>query len=132
MRIRKARKILAAAAAGAAAMAAMLGAAAGVAAAPQQLTCVLTNTAVQPASQSQPIVVVFDQDAGTLRAQAGNQSYNFGNVTISNVAISGDVDNVSLGIDRSSLGIVWQQYGTDEVTTEFGRCRPAPASTTSQ
>lgn len=27
-----------------------------------------------------------------------------------------------VGIDRSSLGIVWQQYGVDKVVTEYGQC----------
>lgn len=132
MKVRSARKIVAAAAAAVAAIGATLGATAGASAASQQLNCVLTDTTAQPASQSQPIVVVFDEAAKTLQAQAGNQSYSFGNVSISTVAISGDVDDVSLGIDRSSFGIAWQQYGADKVTTKFGQCRPAPASTAGQ
>jgi len=43
------------------------------------------------------------------------------------VSINGLDDTVSLGIDRSSFGIVWQQYGADKLTTEFGHCPPAPA-----
>ncbi len=84
----------------------------------------MTDTGAQPASQSQPIVVVFDEVAKTLHAQAGNQSYSFGNVSISNVPMSGQVDGVSLGIDRSSLGMDWQQYGADKVTTQYGQCQP--------
>jgi hypothetical protein len=130
MKIRGARKIVAVAAA--AGIAATLGATAGASAAPQRLNCVLTGTSAQPPSQSQPIVVVFDDTAETLQAQAGNKRYSFSNVSISNVAISGDVDDVSLGIDRSSLGMVWQQYGSENVTTEYGQCQPPPASTGGQ
>ncbi len=95
-----------------------------VSAEPQQLDCVLTDTEAHPASERRPVVVVFDKDAKTLTAKDGDYSYAFSKVSISNVAISGLVDNVSIGIDRSSLGIVWQQYGTDKVATEYGRCRP--------
>ena len=126
MDVRRARKILAVAAA--AGITAVLGSAAGASAAPQQLNCVLTDSSAQPPTKNQPIVIVFDDSAKTLQAQAGDQSYTFANVSISNVAISGDVDNASVGIDRSSLGMVWQQYATDPVTTQFGQCRTSPAS----
>jgi len=92
-------------------------------AAPQQLDCVLTDTGAQPGSENQSIVVIFDDAAKTLKAQEGSQSYSFSTVSISNVSISGEEDSVSLGIDRSSLGIVWQRYGADKVVTEFGQCR---------
>lgn len=95
----------------------------GALALPQQFSCVLTDTAEQLNSESRPIVVVFDNDAKTLSAQDGNRAYIFGNVSMSNIAISGDVDNVSLGIDRSSSGIVWQQYEPDKTAIEFGQCR---------
>ena len=93
----------------------------GASAAPQALDCVLTNPGSQP--NSQPIVVTFDDIGKTLKAQRGTETYNFTNLSISNIAISGQVNGVSLGIDRSSLGIVWQQYGADKVVTEFGQCR---------
>jgi len=92
-------------------------------AAPQELRCVLADTAAHPGSENRPLTVVFDDAAATLNAEENNHSYSFGRVSISNVAINGQTDSVSLGIDRSSLGIVWQQYGTDNVVTEYGRCR---------
>jgi hypothetical protein len=92
--------------------------------APSQLNCVLTNTGTQAGSANQTIVVTFDADAKTLTAQEGSQSYNFSKVSISNVSISGAINSVSLGIDRSSLGFVWQQYGADKAVTEFGQCQP--------
>lgn len=97
----------------------------GASAAAQQLDCVLTDTADQLGSESRPIGVVFDENAKTVQVQLGSQTYNLSNVSISNIAISGNVDNYSLGIDRSSMGIVWQQYGADKPVTEFGRCRRA-------
>jgi hypothetical protein len=96
-------------------------------AAPQQLDCVLTDTEAHPGSESRPITVTFDEDNKTLTAEAGNRHYNFTKATITYISISGQADDVSLGIDRSSLGIVWQQYGTDKVATEFGHCRPPRA-----
>jgi hypothetical protein len=96
-------------------------------AAAQQFDCVLTDTAEQLGSENRAIVVVFDESAKTLKARDGTQNYSFNNVSISTIAISGDVDSVSVGIDRSSLGIVWQQYAADKVVTEFGHCRQAEA-----
>ncbi len=92
-------------------------------AAPQQLDCVLTDTAAQPGSESRPVVIVFDADVKTLNVKDSSRSYSFSNVSISNVSINGEADSVSLGIDRSSLGIVWQQYAASKVVTEYGKCR---------
>ena len=100
---------------------------AAASAAPQQLDCVLTDTEAKPGSENRPIVVVFDEDKKILTAAEGGRSYSFTKVSISNVSINGDDDSVSLGIDRSSFGIVWQQYGTDKVRTEYGQCHPARA-----
>jgi hypothetical protein len=99
------------------------------AAAPQQFTCVLTNPAGQSPSQS--LNVIYDDAAKTLQAQSGQSTYSFDNVSISTIAIAGYTGPVSLGIDRSSLGVVWQQYSDGKVTTEFGQCRPNPAPATS-
>ena len=109
-------------------VAAILAWTAASSAAPQQLNCTLTDTAGQLASATRPIVVSFDADAKTLKAQDGNQSYNFANVSISNVAISGDTGNASVGIDRSSLGVVWQQYGAGKASIQFGQCQPSASS----
>jgi hypothetical protein len=99
------------------------------AAAPQQLDCVLTDTEAHPQSENRPIVVVFDQDKRTLTAQEGGRAYSFMKVSISNVSMNGQAGSVSLGIDRSSLGIVWQQYEADKVHTEYGHCRAVRAPT---
>ena len=98
-------------------------------AASQQLACVLNNAGGgAPSAQNEPVTVIFDDDAKTLQAQRGGQSYSLNDVSISNVAISGDVGAVSFSIDRSSLGVVWQQYGADKVTIEYGRCRQNSAA----
>jgi len=98
------------------------------AAAPKHLDCILTDTATKPGTENRRVAVVFDEDTKTLSAEASGRSYSFGKVTITYISISGQVDDVSIGIDRSSLGIVWQQYGADKVTTEFGHCRSAPSA----
>ena len=94
-------------------------------AAPQQLDCVLTDTKAKPGSEHRPVAVIFDEDAKTLTAKAGDRGHSFTKVTVTYVAISGQGDNVSIGVDRSALGIVWQQYAAGKVTTEFGHCLPA-------
>ena len=101
----------------------------GASATPQQLDWVLTDTEAKPGSESRPIVIVFDEDAKTLTAKEGDHSYSFSKISISQVSINGLDDNVSLGIDRSALGIVWQQYETDQVRTEYGKCHPVRAPT---
>lgn len=94
----------------------------------QQLSCTLNNPGGAPSAQNVPVTVTFDDNAKTLQAQRAGRNYSFADVSISNVAISGDAGTVSLAIDRSSLGLVWQQYGTDKVTTEYGQCRQNTAS----
>ena len=98
-------------------------------ASPQRLDCVLTDTVGQPGSESRAIAIVFDDASNTLAAQAADKNYNFTTVSISNVSISAQYDDISLGLDRSSLGLVWQQYGTDQVSTEYGKCRRSVAPT---
>jgi len=97
----------------------------GAAAAPLQLDCVLTDTPARPGSENRPVTVVYDEDDKTLTAEAAGRRYSFGKVTITYIAIGGQADDISLGIDRSSLGIVWQQYEADKVNTEYGHCRPS-------
>jgi len=102
-------------------------AATSASAAPQQLSCALTGSAAQPDSKGSSITVTFDADAKTLTAQKGDQNYDFKNVSISNVSMSGDVAAVSVGIDRSSSSMVWQEYGADKVVTTYGLCRQPTA-----
>ena len=94
-------------------------------AAPRRLDCVLTDTPTKPQSENRPIVVIFDEDAGSLTAEESNHIHRFGKVSISSVTINGQADAISLGIDRSSLGIVWQQYDAGKVRTEYGLCHPS-------
>ena len=108
--------------------AAVLASALDAPAAQQRLECVLTDTAAQLGAENRPIVVTFDEDRKALQALVGSQSYSFSQVSISTVSISGQSGDVSLGIDRSSFGVVWQQYGPGQPVIEFGRCRAAESS----
>ncbi len=99
----------------------------GTAATPQRLNCILTDTLARPASQSRSVTIVYDEDNKTLAAESDGRRYRFSKVTITYITISGQADDVSLGIDRSSLGIVWQQYEANKVNTEYGHCRPTHA-----
>jgi hypothetical protein len=94
---------------------------------PQRLDCVLTDSETKPKSENRPVVVVFDEDKRTVTAEEGSHMYSFVKVSISNVSINGQADRISLGIDRSSLGIVWQQYDADKVRTEYGHCHAGQA-----
>lgn len=93
-------------------------------AAPQQLDCVLTDTEYKIGSENKGVIINFDEEKRVLMARQNDNNYTFGSASISNVSISGRADNISVGIDRSSLGIVWQEYATDNVRTEYGHCRP--------
>ncbi len=96
----------------------------------ERFTCVLTDTTAKPGSESRPIIVTFDDAKNTLEAEEGGQTHILRNVSVSSVSISGNGDDVSLGIDRSSHGIVFQDYGATgkPVAIEFGRCRPATST----
>lgn len=102
-----------------------------VSAATNRLQCLLTDTGTRPGSENRALVVEFDPNGKTLNAVANGQSYSFSTISISNVVLSGTTGDVSMAVDRSSYGIVWQQYGTSGVITEYGHCQrpqdsPAP------
>jgi hypothetical protein len=112
----------------AASLALILGAGGAAEAAPQQFDCLLTDTEAKPQSENRLLTVEFDEDSKVANAKAGDRSYSFTAPTITYISVSGQVDDVSFGIDRSSFGIVWQHYAADKVTTEFGHCRPAASA----
>jgi hypothetical protein len=91
----------------------------------ERFTCALTDTIGKPGSENRPIIVTFDDATNTLEADEGGQTHILRDVSASSISISGNADDVSLGIDRSSLGVVFQHYGAvgKAVTIEFGRCR---------
>ena len=97
--------------------------ASAVSAAQERFDCVLTDTEAKPNSENRPVVVIFDERKRTLTAEeSGSQMLSFRSISSSNVSVNGQADSVSLSIDRSSFGIVWQRFGGDQVRTEYGRC----------
>ncbi len=99
-------------------------------AATRRLACALTDTTAKPDSESRPITVIFDDESKMLKAEEVGQTHIFRNVSISSVSISGVSDDLSIGLDRSSLGLVFQSYGIGGRVTaiEFGRCQPADST----
>jgi hypothetical protein len=96
----------------------------------ERFTCTLTDTIAKPGSESRPIIVTFDDATNVLEAEEGGRTHTLHNVSVSSISISGNADDVSLGIDRSSRGIVFQDYRATgkAVAIEFGRCQPATST----
>ncbi len=108
---------------------------------PQKLDCQLTNLEVQAGansvqqSENRSITIVFDDDASTLVVEQNDVPQPMGHVTVSPNAVTGYVDDISVGIDPGSWNIALQTYKPDSMQVEFGICHliVAPASaTTSQ
>ena len=102
--------------------------AASAIAAPKRLDCNLTNVETRvgqksdSAIESRPIIIAFDKEAKTLSVYQDGSARALNNVTISEISMNGSVDEISLGIDPSSLNIVFQTYGINSVRAEFGAC----------
>jgi len=97
-------------------------------AAPQRLDCVLTDTDAASGIERRPIVILFDEDAASMRLQEGGRTRDLGNVSISMVSMSGGDANTTVGVSKSSWRVVLQTYEHGSVRTEFGVCsrRAAP------
>jgi hypothetical protein len=89
---------------------------------PQRLDCVLDGNSSAGVPAGRPLVVTFDEDIGALLAEQSGQTYSFKKVSITNTSITGLTDDFSVGIDRSSLAVVWQHYEAHKVSNDFGRC----------
>jgi hypothetical protein len=92
---------------------------------PARLECTMTSAGADGKDTTHTIFIVFDAELNTLVLYQGTQRREFADVTISTVSINGAIDDVSIGIDRSSSSIVVQTYSQDHVSGEFGVCRPA-------
>ncbi|MGA2125986.1 MAG: hypothetical protein ABSG76_07525 [Xanthobacteraceae bacterium] len=95
-------------------------------AAPQRLDCVLTDTDTQRGGEKRAIAIAFDEASRTITLNENDQARPLRDVAISNSSMSGGVDDVSVGVDRSSLRVVYQVYRPESVVNEFGRCTAAP------
>jgi len=96
---------------------------------PTRLDCTLKSSTAEGKIADRAITIIFDTEANTLALSQGAQPQKFANVTMSNVSINGNTDDMSIGIDRSSWSVVLQTYSQDHVSNEFGTCRPPAAPT---
>ncbi|HLN10617.1 MAG TPA: hypothetical protein VK281_16890 [Xanthobacteraceae bacterium] len=94
-------------------------------AAQQRLECVLTDADAQRGGGRRPITIAFDEDTKTITLDENGQARPLRNVAISNTSMSSHADDVSVGVDRSSLRVVFQTYGQGSVANEYGQCKPA-------
>jgi hypothetical protein len=97
-------------------------------AAPGRLDCAMAKLETKTGSnfdveaENRSIIVVFDEDAKTLSVYQDGGKQPLAHVTITPIAMSGYVDDLSLGIDRSSWDVVLQTYKPGSKSTEFGAC----------
>jgi hypothetical protein len=97
-------------------------------AAPRRLDCSMAKLETKSGSnfdieaENRSISVVFDEDAKTLSVYQDGGKQPLAHVTITPIAMSGYVDDLSLGIDRSSWSVVLQTYKPGSKSTEFGSC----------
>ncbi|MGO8919404.1 MAG: hypothetical protein ACLQJR_26170 [Stellaceae bacterium] len=101
-------------------------------AAPQRLACTLTDTDAQSGVEQRSIVLVFDEEAATMRLEEGGRTRGLTDVSISTTSMSGDDADITVGVSRSSLRVVVQTYQKNSVETEYGSCaidgQKAPSS----
>lgn len=98
--------------------------------APVRLDCSLRDVETRASSkfdrlvgaENRSITVVFDEQKKALSVYQDGNVRVLDDVTITQITVSGTVDEISLGIDRSSLNIVFQTYGPDLMRAEFGTC----------
>jgi len=94
--------------------------------APQRLDCVLTDTDTQRGGEKRAIAIEFDEVVRTITLDENGRARPLRDIAISTSSMSGQADDFIVGVDRSSLRVVYQVYGAESVANEFGRCRPAP------
>jgi len=97
-------------------------------AAPKRLDCQLsvletkTGDKTDGVVENRSITVMIDLDVKTITVIDGADARKLDNVGVSQVSISGWVDDVSVGIDRSSQSVVLQTFRGNTVLSEYGKC----------
>ena len=81
-----------------------------------------TGTDFDVATEAKSVTITFDEQAGTLVVDRDGMAHFLDHVTMTPIAMTGYVDDLSLGIDRSSWSIVLQTYKANSVSSEFGIC----------
>ena len=105
-------------------------------AAPQRLDCTLTVLETKAGSkqdvgvEKRSITVVFDDLAKTITVTQDGNARVLNHVTMTQMTMNGYVDDMSVGIDVSSLKIVFQTYmpEPDSMRVEYGACSSSTKS----
>lgn len=98
-------------------------------AATTRLECSLTEletkegTKTDLKTESRIITVIVDEDAKMITVDQNGVEQRLNHVTITQTALNGYNEGLSLGIDASSGGVVLQTYKPISMTAEFGICR---------
>lgn len=102
---------------------------AGAIAAPKRLDCNLTDleTKVGPnfnvEAENRAITVVFDAATKALTVYQDGSASVLKGVTMTQISMNGSTEDMSVGIDPSSLSIVFQTYKPGSMHAEFGVCK---------
>jgi hypothetical protein len=97
---------------------------------PVRLDCTLRDVETRTSSnfdraaggENRPVSLMFDEQSNALTLYQDGKSRALHDVTITQLAVSGADDMISLGVDRSSLSMVLQSYGPDSMRAELGIC----------
>lgn len=83
-----------------------------------------------PVAGSDPEIIGIRLDAAarTARVATSDGTFEFQKLAVSSIAISGSTGAVSLGIDRSTLHVVWQRYDGTRTVNRYGECRKGAPS----
>jgi hypothetical protein len=96
----------------------------GAIAAPTALDCTLTELVANTGreAENRSITVVLDEEARSLTVYQDGSAQVLSHITLTQSTMNGYVKGMSLGIDRSSLSVVFQIYKPNSTSTEFGSC----------
>ena len=95
---------------------------------PTRLECMLSRLQTksgqnfESAVENRSLVVTFDEEGRSLKVDRDGKTYALGHITMTPISMTGYVDDISLGVDRSSWSVVLQTFGPNATTSEFGTC----------
>lgn len=77
------------------------------------------------------IQIQVDEAARRISIYQDGKPHALGNVTITQIAMTGYTDKLSVGLQKSSLNVVLQTYEPNRIKAEFGSCRNTKSDTSS-
>ena len=95
---------------------------------PTRLECTLSRLQTksgqnfESAVENRSLSVTYDEEGRSLKVDRDGKTYSLGHITMTPISITGYVDDISLGVDRSSWSVVLQTFGSSSTTSEFGTC----------